>query len=169
MMVCNQDPPPILVLQFRTEDAVKDQPILTGMRPNLNLATICERYILEQDGALTLFRIIDRFTVNGITEEMPLATIGFNLIVRFSAGEFRGPMDMRIRILPPTPVDVQELRIPVVFEAPEERAAQMVGQINVLAKEPGLFWIVVKLGEEEYTRIPFRIVYQRQPTIQTGT
>jgi hypothetical protein len=139
------------------------------MRPYLNLATICERYILEPDGALTLFRVVDRFTVTGITPEMPITSISFNLIVSFKAGDFRGPLDLFLCIQSPSAGPVQELRIPVVFEAPEEKAAQMVGQVTVSAAEPGLYWILVKLGEEEYTRIPFRIVYQRLPTVQTGS
>ena len=139
------------------------------MRPYLNLATICERYILEPDGALTLFRVVDRFTVTGTTPEMPITPISFNLIVSFKAGDFRGPLDLFLRIQSLSAGPVQELRIPVIFEAPEERAAQMVGQVTVSAAEPGLYWILVKLGEEEYTRIPFRIVYQRLATVQTGS
>ncbi len=69
-----------LVLQFEIEENVSEQPILTGMRPHLNLATICERYILEPDGGLTLFRIVDRFTVSGTASEMPVTQINFNLV-----------------------------------------------------------------------------------------
>lgn len=148
---------------------MNEQPLLTGMRPHLNLATICERYILEPDGALTLFRVVDRFTVNGVTQEMPVTSVNFNLIVSFRAGDFRGPLDLSLRILSPTQTQVQELRIPINFEAPEERAAQLIGQITVSVGEAGLYWIVVTLAEEECTKIPFRIVYQRQPTIQTGS
>jgi hypothetical protein len=147
---------------------VNEQPRLTGMRPHLNLATICERYILESDGVLTLFRIVDRFTIAGTTPEMPATTINFNLVVNFRAGDFRGPLDLGIQIVGTSEVPMQEMRIPVIFEAPDEKGVQMIGQIHVGVKEPGLYWIVVKLGEEEYTRIPLRIVYQRQPTIQTG-
>jgi hypothetical protein len=157
------------ILQFQSEESVSEQPLLTGMRPFLNLATICERYILESDGVLTLFRIVDRFTVTGATPEMPLSTISFNLVVNFRAGDFRGPLDLGIHIVAPSEIPVQELRLPVIFEAPDEKGVQMIGQIHVGVKEPGLYWIVVKLAEEEYTRIPLRIVYQRLPTIQTGS
>jgi hypothetical protein len=157
-----------LVLKLQSEGSVSEQPMLTGMRPHLNLATICERYILESDGVLTLFRIVDRFTIAGVTPEMPVSTISFNLIVNFRAGDFRGPLDLGICVVAPSEAPVQELRIPVLFEAPDEKGVQMIGQIHVTAKESGLYWIVVKLAEEEYTRIPLRIVYQRQPTIQTG-
>jgi hypothetical protein len=159
----------ILVLQFGIEETVAEQQMLTGMRPHLTLATICERYILEPDGTLTLFRVIDRFTVSGTASDMPLTSINFNLIVNFRSGEFRGSLDLGLQIISPNSGQLQDMRIPINFEAPEERAAQMLGQITVNVGEPGLYWIVVKLAEEEYTRIPFRVVYQRQPTVQTGS
>lgn len=145
-----------------------EQPLLTGMKPYLNLAAICERYIAEADGALTLFRIVDRFTVGGTAQDMPPTQVTFNLIVSFRAGDFRGPIDLGLQIISPSKARVQELKIPVNFEAPDEKASNMIGQINLLVREPGLYWIVVKLLEEEYTRVPFRIVYQRAPTVQAG-
>ena len=148
---------------------MSSQPLLTGMKPHLNLATICERYILEADGALTLFRIVDRFTIGGTVQEMPPTPISFTLVVNFRSGDFRGPLDLRLEIVSPSKGPVQELKIPINFEAPDEKAVQMLGQINVTVSEPGLYWIVVKLLDEEYTRVPFRVVYQRAPSVQTGS
>ena len=74
-----------------------------------------------------------------------------------------------LEIASPSKGPVQELKIPINFEAPDEKAVQMLGQINVIVSEPGLYWIVVKLLEEEYTRVPFRVVYQRAPSVQTGS
>jgi len=157
-----------LVLQFPLEEIVTEQPLLTGMRPHLSLATICERYILEADGALTLFRIVDRFTITGTTPEMPKTSLSFNSVVNFKSGDFRGALDLGLQIIAENQSQIQELLIPVNFEAPDERGVQMIGQITVVVSETGLYWIVVKLAGEEYTRIPFRVVYQRQPTVQTG-
>jgi hypothetical protein len=139
------------------------------MRPHLNLATICERHILEADGALTLFRIVDRFTITGTTDEMPVTTLNFTLVVNFRSGEFRGSLDLSLQIMDPDAHTVQELRIPVLFEAPEERATQMIGQVALAVKQHGLHWIIVKLAQEEYTRIPIRIAYQKLPTIETSS
>lgn len=141
---------------------------LTGMRPHLNLATICERYILEADGALTLFRIVDRFTITGNTEEMPVTTLNFTLVVNFRSGEYRGPLNLSLQIVDPNVQSIQEIRLPALFEAPEEKATQMIGQVALAVKEHGLHWIIVRLAQEEYTRIPIRVVYQKLPTIETG-
>ena len=76
---------------------MSSQPLLTGMKPHLNLATICEhRDILEAvDGALTLFRIVDRFMIGGTAQDMPPTPISFTLVVNFRAGDFHEPLDLR--------------------------------------------------------------------------
>lgn len=160
-----------LLLKFGIEGNVSEQPLLTGLRPYLNLATICERHILEQDGALTLFRIIDRFTIAGTTPEMPETDLNFTLVIMFRSGEFRGPLDLSVKIEAPSPPTAppQELSVTLNFEAPAERGAQMIGQLRVRVKEPGPYWLIVRLLGEEITRIPFRVAYQRQPTFQTGS
>lgn len=160
----------VLVLKLSVEENVSNQPLLTGLRPHLNLATICERYILEQDGALTLFRVVDRFMIVGLNPEMPETELSFTLVVSLRAGEFRGPLDLSIKIQSPSPPTAppQELSVPLNFEAPEEKASQMIVQMRVKVKEAGAYWIVVTLAGEEITRIPFRVVYQRQPGVQTG-
>lgn len=149
---------------------MSEQPMLTGMRPHLNLATICERYIQEADGALTLFRIVDRFTVTGTSPEMPPAQISFNLVISFRAGEFRTSLDLKLTMESESQSasPMQEASVPLNFEAPDERAANLIAKINLNLTEPGLYWIVVSLGGEERTRIPIRVVYQRQATVQTG-
>jgi hypothetical protein len=147
---------------------VSSQPLLTGIRPYLNLATICERHILEADGTLTLFRVVDRFTITGATEEMPVTTLSFTLVVNFRSGHYRGPLDLSLQIIDPDQRSVQEIRLPVQFEAPEEKATQMIGQVVLAVKQHGLHWIIVRLAQEEYTRIPVRVVYQKLPTIEMG-
>lgn len=157
-----------IVLESQFEDTVSDQE-LSGLGPFLNLATICERFILEQDGALTLFRIIDRFNIIGNTEEMPATTVQFNLVTSFRSGQFVGSLNLGVTILTPSMESVQEIMLPLNFEQPPEKSAPSIGQINLLVTEPGLYWLVLKLAERECTRVPLRISYQRQPMIQAGT
>jgi hypothetical protein len=149
---------------------MSEQPMLTGMGPHLNIAAICEGFSQDANGGITLFRIIDRFTVSGSTPVMPPTQVPFKLIVSFRAGEYLGPLDLNLtmesqsQIASPMP----EVTVPMLFEAPAERSANMMGNITLNVTEPGLYWIIVKLAGEERSRIPVRIVYQRQPTVQSG-
>jgi hypothetical protein len=154
------------VLELSNEADVSEERLL--ITPYLNLATICERYILEADGALTLFRIIDRFIVQGDTPEMPATVIQFTLVVNFRSGNFRGGLDLRLKMIDPNLNTINDAILPQVFEAPEERACQVLGNFRMGIKETGIHWIIVELADQEYTRIPIRILYQKQPTIVSG-
>lgn len=138
------------------------------MGPYLQLATICERFILENDGALTLFRVIDRFVISGTTQDMPQTAISFNVVVNFRSGHFTGSLDLDLEVINPNIQMTQKMQIPASFEGPEEKAFQLIGNITMMVAETGLYWITVKLAGEEKTRIPIRVLYQRQPTISTG-
>jgi hypothetical protein len=138
------------------------------MRPYLQVAAICERHILEADGALTLFRIVDRFTVSGPSEEFPPTILTFMLVVSFRSGSFRGTLDLGLKVIDPSVQIMQEITVPTRFEGDDERASQFFANAQWQVKEEGLHWIIVSLAGEECTRIPFRVVYQRQPMIATG-
>jgi hypothetical protein len=145
---------------------VNDKPLL--LRPYLQVATICERHILEADGVLTLFRIIDRFNVSGSTEEMPVVTLPFTLVVSFRSGPVRGKLNLRIQATTPSNEPLDAMEFPLLFEGDDERSANFIGQIQFVAKEEGLFWFSIALEGEEYTKVPLRVTYQKQPTIRVG-
>ncbi len=74
---------------------------MTG-KPYLNVAAICERHIQEADGAVTLFRIVDRFAVGGTTEEFPPGVIlKFEIVVCFRSGSYRGRLDLTLTSIDP--------------------------------------------------------------------
>jgi hypothetical protein len=154
----------VFLLQFSPEAAMTEDRILT--RPFLLLACICERHILEGDGTLTLFRIIDRFTVQGQAEEFPLTTLNFTMVVKFASGAMRGRANVSLSAIDPDKQPMQSFTFPILFEGEDERGTQLLGQFALQVKQEGLYWIKVLVEQEEYTRIPFRVVYQRQPTIQ---
>jgi hypothetical protein len=154
-------------LQFSIEVNVSDKPLL--IKPFLNVAAICERHILESDGALTLFRIVDRFMVAGATEEFPPGVIlQFEVVTSFRSGNFRGRLELNLATVDPGMNVISQINVPLLFEGDDERAANTYGIVKMEVKEEGLHWIVVKLAGEEQTRIPFRVVYQKQPTVVTG-
>jgi hypothetical protein len=155
-----------LIIQFTGGSVVSTNPLL--MRPHIVIATLCERHILEADGALTLFRIIDRFNVSGITEEFPPTLLEFTLVVRFVSGSCRGNMKISLSPIDPNHTVMQTMTVPALFEGDDERNVTFLGKIKIEVKEAGLYWIAIAVEGEEYTRTPLRVAYQRQPTIQMG-
>ncbi len=143
-----------------------ENPLL--IRPFLQVASICERHILEPDGTLTLFRIFDRFMISGPAEEMPATALSFTFILKLASGPVRGKLAVKL-----TPLDIslqpmQSVTIPALFEGDDERSAVLIGQMRMEVKDEGLYWITVEIEGTEYTRVPLRVVYQRSPTVLPG-
>ena len=169
-MLCSSQTFPVqlqIVLQFGSEADVDNSPLL--IRPHLQIAAICEKHLLEADGGLSLIRIVDRFTVVGVDETIPTTFLEFTLAVCFKAGSFRGPAQISFQPISPSMIEMPTIVTPVNFEGDDERGINLIGRVKLEIAEHGLYWIVVKLEREEYTRIPFRVVYQRRPTIQSGS
>lgn len=145
---------------------MSDTPLLT--RPYLQVAVLCEKHLIEQDGAISLIRIVDRFTVPGTEETLPPTILSFTVAVMFKAGNFRGRADIGIQPTSPSMVKMPEINMPVQFDGDDERGVNLIGQVKLEVREEGLHWLIVTLAGEEYTRIPLKIVYQKQPSIRTS-
>jgi hypothetical protein len=161
------NPHALIVLQFTREvDTVSDQ--LTLSRPYLQVAALCEKHLEEKDGAISLIRIIDRFTVPGTDDVMPPTILSFTIVVMFKAGNFRGRAEIGIEPIQPSNTPMPEMKLTVQFRGEEEHGVNMMGLVKLQVTEEGLHWLIVKLEGEEYTRIPMRVVYQKEPTIRTS-
>lgn len=154
-------------LQFRNEVHVSENTLLT--RPLLQVAALCEKHLIEPDGAISLIRIIDRFVLNGTEQTMPVARLSFTLAIMFKSGPFRGKLPLSIQPINPSHINMPETRMDVLFEGDDERGVNLIGQVILEVNEEGLYWIIVNLLDEVYARIPFRVVYQRNPTVLTGS
>jgi hypothetical protein len=92
----------------------------------------------------------------------------FEIVVCFRSGSYRGRLDLTLTSIDPDVTVLSEITVPVLFEGDDERASYVYGNVQLEVKQEGLHWMIVKLGQEEQTRIPFRVVYQRQPTVTAG-
>lgn len=141
---------------------------LTLSRPYLQVAALCERYLEEKDGTISLVRLIDRFTVPGTEDTMPPTILSFTIAIMFKAGHFRGRAEVGVQPVSPSGTNMPEMKLTVQFRGEEETGVNMMGLVKLQATEEGLHWLIVTLEGEEYTRIPMRVVYQKEPTIQTS-
>jgi hypothetical protein len=155
-----------IVIQISREDALSEEKLL--ITPYLQIATICERYILEADGALTLFRVIDRFMLSGPTPDMPPTLLQFTVVVVFKSGHFRGRLELTLATIDPSMNTLSQVNFPTLFEGDDERGCNTIAQVQMQVKEEGLYWITVSLAGQEYTRVPLRVIYQKLPTVLTA-
>ena len=133
--------------------------------PHLAIAVLCEKVLTEQDGVLSVIRVIDRVTVSSagpdVPEAMPPTQVSLSAVVSFRSGSARGRYTVRLRPEDPSGMQLPALEMPVHFEG-EERGANLVISFNFLAEHEGLYWIDVLFQEDVVTRIPLRVIYQPQ-------
>ncbi len=134
--------------------------------PHVQLATFCEKVLTEQDGVVTLVRVLDRIAVTvqgqGAPAELPEGILRTTLVVALKADEARGRHPVTIRPQQPSGVTLSPQEFDVMFEG-DERGVNLILQMGIPAVE-GLYWFDVLVSGVLLTRVPLRIMYQRVPT-----
>ena len=145
-------------------------PVAPPGGPYLQVAVLCEKALQEQDGVLSLIRIVDRITTTAIgpdaPAEMPPVPVNLTAVIVLKAGQARGRYGLRIGLEAPSGLDAgPDVHLPVFLEG-EDRGVNLVVAVNLQAEQEGLYWFNVFFGDDEVllTRIPLRIVYQPQRT-----
>jgi len=133
--------------------------------PYVSAAVLCERVLEEKDGVVTLVRLIDRFIVTAQGPDapatLPPTLVSVVAVVWLRSGEARGRHVLQLRPEKPSGERLDATEISVHFEG-EERGSRTTGNISLVADEEGLYWFDVLLDDTLLSRIPLRIMYQRQ-------
>ena len=134
--------------------------------PHVVTAAICDRVLQEQDGVLSLIRVIDRLTVSAsggpdLPSELPEGQITVNFAVMLRSGDARGRHPVSIAVETPDGRTLPPQSLDVMFEG-EDRGTNLLMQISVPGME-GVYWFTVSVNDRELTRSPLRVIYQRMP------
>ena len=130
-------------------------------RPYLHVATFCEKVLQEGDGVNSIIRMVDRFNVQGPTEEMQPVLLQFVAYISFKSGFMRGKQKISIRPKSPSGEELPSMDIPVLFEGDDDRGPALVMPIAWTANEEGVFWWDLYVNDVLVTRIPLRVAYQQ--------
>lgn len=135
--------------------------------PHVQLATFCEKVLAEQDGVLSVIRVIDRFIVSVNTEGAPAelpegGILPATLVVSLRAGDARGRHPVTIRAQQPSGAYLPDQTFDATFEG-DERGVNLLLNIGIGAIE-GLYWFEILVNDTLLTRVPLRIMYQRLPS-----
>ncbi|MGH7907064.1 MAG: DUF6941 family protein [Candidatus Binataceae bacterium] len=137
--------------------AIADKPLIAA-------AFLCERVIQEQDGVLTIVRIVDTFSVT-IPPALPpdvtpsIALMGLLAFKKSSPGAEGEKHQVRMTLRLPSG-KTQPLPARDFFFKPEEfSGANLILNINLGVQEYGLFRLDVSVDDDEIVaRIPFRFL-----------
>lgn len=138
--------------------------------PFLQLAVLCEKVLHEQDGVLSLIRMVDRYSIPEPQKGKPPMPIQPTAVILFKAGFATGKYYIKLKIHTPSGKILPAQEFPVLFEG-NDRGAGIVAIMNLTLDEEGLYWIDVNLQDSAapVTRIPLRILHlkvPRQPEIE---
>jgi hypothetical protein len=130
--------------------------------PYLQMAVICERVLREQDGVLSVVRIIDRLTHTIVGAEMPdpLPPVPYTVwfALAFKSGSARGRHALKIVQEQPSGLRRDLFEHSIMLEG-EERGANFVAQVQAKFEQEGVYWFDVLLNDQFVTRMPFRLTY----------
>lgn len=133
--------------------------------PHLSAAVLCERVLEEKDGVLTLVRLVDRIIVTAqgpdAPTSLPPTVVNFWIVVSLKSGAARGRSVVKIRPEQPSGQQMDPIELTVHFEG-EDRGANLILNMGFNVEQEGLYWFDILLDERLITRVPLRILYQRQ-------
>lgn len=134
--------------------------------PYLQTAVFCEKVLTEQDGVLSLIRIVDRVTHTrtdpGAPDTLPPFDYQLTLVVTLKSGKATGRHTLKIeRQLPSGELQHdQSAQVPVFLEG-ENRGANIVIEVGARFEMEGVYWYNLSVDDELLTRMPIEIRYAR--------
>ena len=134
--------------------------------PYINAAFFCERVIEERDGTLSAIRIVDRITNmavgTGTPAAMPAMPVNLALLIALKPGRALGRHDVQITAERPSGIRTDMASALSVNLEGGDRGANLVMNLSLVVTEEGLYWFDVVVDETVLTRVPLRVLYQRQ-------
>ncbi len=136
--------------------------------PYLAAALFCEKVLREGDGVLSLIRVVDRWTVNGPSDQMPVTVIQTNLVIIAKSGMHRGSSNVTVTPIAPSGEKLPTLSFPVLFEGDDDRGIGIAAGMGFPVSEHGVYWFEVFIDGQLTTRVPLRVIYLRAgPSVAT--
>lgn len=130
--------------------------------PYLQMAVFCERVLREQDGVLSVIRVIDRLTHTIVGTQLPdpppPVSYAMWLALSFKSGSARGRQTLKLVQEQPSGLRKDVLEQSIMMEG-EDRGANLVAQVKTRFEQEGVYWFDVFLNDQLVTRMPFRLTY----------
>ena len=139
--------------------------------PYIQVACICEKVLVEQDGVKSAIRIVDRVivttAVDNPPEEMEPYTANYFFLIKLIAGSTRGTNNLELQLQKPSGESRTPQRIVINFEGDDNRPVDITGPLRVTFDMPGLYWLDIFFNGSRLSRMPLSVVYL--PQSRTGS
>jgi hypothetical protein len=145
----------------------------TSTGPHLVVAALCEKVLQEQDGVLSLIRLIDALTQTASGVETPAQMPPFiatdlTMVISVKADQARGRFGIRVRPEAPSGVQLPAIEQGVNLQPGAAKGINLVMPLQIAIDQEGTYWFDVFLtgpapqAARLLTRVPLNIIYQPQ-------
>jgi hypothetical protein len=138
----------------------------TPIGPFVSATLIAEKLLMEQDGAGTIVRIVDRVGLDSAVANHPMGEmVGLNLtiLVAFRAGGFKGKSRVLIVHETPSgksePIGYSEMQ----FDGTAAQTVNVQAPIVLRWEGAGQYWYDILLDDRFVSRIPLQMTIGRAP------
>lgn len=134
--------------------------------PYVQVAAFCEKVLTEQDGVVSLIRIVDRVTHTRVGPDAPenLPEFDYRVLAALTlkSGKIHGRHSLRFeRQLPSSEIDTGFGLDATVHLEGENRGTSVVIELVAKYSMEGVYWYNVYFDDELLTRMPFEVRYAR--------
>jgi hypothetical protein len=139
--------------------------------PYLAAACFCERTIEDKsDSALSAIRLIDQITISlpaGLPIDFPSEenriSVPVSSLLVFKTGDAPGEHNIRVVMVSPSGKESPPFEQKFIFPAGENSGINITATNKFMVVKGGLFWLDVYLDGKQVTRMPIRILVEREP------
>lgn len=131
--------------------------------PYVQIAAFCENVLTESNGVNSLIRVVDRITtsVGLLPEGIPPPAHLLNAVIALKSGQARGSIDITLRAEAPSGLRLPDLTVSVLLEG-EDRGVAIHVPVAIPTEVEGIYWFDVLVDGRLMSRMPLRVVHQRQ-------
>jgi hypothetical protein len=129
--------------------------------PWVQLAAFCSYALKEQDGVLSVVRIVDRFTVKVSASAGEIVPIQTKIALGFKPDDYRGTGQLVFQMATPSGAVEVAGEMTVEF-AGGPSGVHIIGDFAYGAREEGQHWLEVLVNGDVKTRMPFHVTILRE-------
>lgn len=139
--------------------------------PHVVMAVLCEKALQEQDGVISIIRVVDQITQTQTGPDTPEAMTPFvasdlTLVISLKADQARGRYGIKVRPEAPGGFQLPAIEQAIQLQAGGGGGVNLILPLILPVSQEGLYWFDVFLTgpapqpERLLTRVPLEVVYQ---------
>lgn len=133
--------------------------------PYVQAALFCEKLLVEQNGMLSIIRVIDQITHTvqgtGAPDAMPAVQFQLQGVVMLKPGDARGRVGYTLAVERPDGLRREIVSGSVHFAGGAGQGVNLPLNLSVAFEQEGVYWFDLAIEGRTLTRMPFTVLYNR--------